>query len=84
MTNKKTANSRYIFPKSHPFSGRLPCEGVVDFFVVAAAVGEEDDEVEGGGVGGHLLEVDAEGGCLAVELCEDPLLVDEAAIFGNA
>ena len=52
--------------------------------MVAAAVGEEDGEVEGGGVGVGLLEVDAESGCLAIELGEDPLLVDEAAVFAHA
>lgn len=52
--------------------------------MVAAAVGEEDGEVEGGGLIGNLSEVDGEGGGLAVELGEDPLAVDEAAVFADA
>ena len=52
--------------------------------MVAAAVGEEDGEVEGGGLVGDLSEVDGEGGGLAVELGEDPLAVDEAAVFADA
>ena len=57
---------------------------VHQFARVLATVGEEDAELEVGGRGGELIEVDGEGGRFTVELTQDPFAIDETAVLGNA
>lgn len=51
---------------------------------IVAAVGEEDAQLEVGGKGWELPQVDGEGCRLAVELAEYPLAVDKATVLGHA